>query len=100
MTGNLAVEVLRDPKMMIARRAVATAKLLRHSYLYGAFFGGYHGLRKALHVAFPKNSAEGNLAAAGVLSLIPLGVLPLLRHMFPYGVMLIALDAVNGLHDL
>lgn len=86
--------------MMIARRAVATAKLLRHSFLFGAFFGGYHGLRKTLHVVFPTQSAESNLAAAGALSLIPVGVLPALRHMFPYGVMLVALDAINGLNDL
>lgn len=44
-------------------------------------------------------SKEDNVATAAVLSLAPLVVLRRFRPLFPYGVMLIAIDAFNVLSE-
>lgn len=82
-------------------------KLVYHLQLYNVFlnldmdrfFASYHGYRKALHTYYPQ-PMENNIMAAAVLSLTPLVVLPTLRMMVPYSVMLIALDCINGINDL
>ena len=42
---------------------------------------------------------EVNMVTASFLSLAPLVVVGSLRAMLPYGVMLIVLDALNGIND-
>lgn len=64
-----------------------------------SFFASYHGYRKALHMYFPQ-PAENNVFLAAALSLTPVAAIPALRFMFPYGVVLIGLDAINGLNDI
>ena len=48
---------------------------------------------------FPQ-PAENNVFLAAALSLTPVAAIPALRFMFPYGVVLIGLDAINGLNDI
>eukprot|EP01041_Mallomonas_annulata_P005204 gene5204-10418_t len=90
------VDILRDAKALAAKKSVATAKVIRYTYLFGGFFGGYHGIRKTLKIYNPQ-PAEINLITATFLSIAPLTFFPTLRPLIPYGVMLIALDAINGI---
>jgi len=64
-----------------------------------SFFGAYHGVRKVLGIFTPL-TAEWNVAAAAAICLTPLAVAPLLRPMVPYGIVMIGLDAINGLNDI
>lgn len=101
MTGVAfgTVDILRDPKSMTAKKAVATAKVLRYGVLFGGFFSTYHGVRKTLHLYNPQ-PPEVNVISSAVISLTPLIFIGSMRPLIPYGVMLIGLDAINGLDDL
>jgi len=102
MTGASfgAVEILRDAKGMRASKSEAMRKVMRFSGLFGGFFGTYHGIRRVLKMYYPQ-PAEYNVATAGILSITPLIFLQRgkLRPLIPYSVMLVALDAFNGLND-
>jgi hypothetical protein len=65
---------------------------------YFSFFGAYHGLRKVLRLTVAQ-PAEMNVATAGVITIAPMVMVPSFRPMVPYGVMMIVLDAINGLND-
>jgi hypothetical protein len=84
---------------MVAKSAVASAKVFRYSYLYGGFFATYHGYRKILHIYYPQ-TLDNNVLSAGVLSLIPLATIGQFRFMLPYGALLIGLDYINGINDI
>jgi hypothetical protein len=45
-------------------------------------------------------TAEMNVAASAGTILVPMLVLPPIRPLFPYAVLMIALDAFNGINDL
>jgi hypothetical protein len=64
--------------------------------LTSRFFASYHGVLKALRLYNPQQS-EVNIGIAGITTLIPLVAVGKLRPMFPYAVMLIVLDIVNGI---
>lgn len=94
-----SIDVLRNVKMMTSSRNVATAKIVRYGYSFGCFFGAYHGLRKAIHTYYPL-PAQDNLLIAGLISLSPLVAMASLRPLLPYGIVLVVMDAVNGLNDI
>lgn len=56
-------------------------------------------MRKVLGVFTPL-TAEYNVGAAAAICLTPLAISPLLRPMIPYGIVMIGLDAINGLNDI
>mmetsp|Transcript_12065 Transcript_12065/g.16510 ORF Transcript_12065/g.16510 Transcript_12065/m.16510 type:complete len:160 (+) Transcript_12065:10-489(+) len=93
------VDVLRDPKSMTGKTSVATKKIFRYSYLFAGFFGSYHGVRKSLKLYFPQ-SAEENVLTSALICVTPLIFISKLRPLIPYGVMLIGLDAINGMNDI
>jgi hypothetical protein len=101
MTGIAfgTVDILRDPKSMTAKKAVATAKVLKYGALFGGFFATYHGVRKTMALYNPQ-PPEINVITSAAISLTPLFFLPSMRPLIPYGMMLIGLDAINGLDDL
>jgi hypothetical protein len=41
-----------------------------------------------------------NVFTAAGCSLVPLAVVPTLRPVIPYAIMLIGLDAINGINDI
>lgn len=90
---------MRDPKIFAAKRKEGTDKIMRFTVRFAGFFGCYHGLRKLLRVTVP-SSGEENVAVAGLLTITPMIVMRSFRPMVPYGVMMIALDAFNGLNDV
>jgi hypothetical protein len=67
--------------------------------LYDSFFAAYHGARKTLRVFVPL-SPEMNIAVAGLFSCTPIAIVPTLRPMFPFALVMIGLDAYNGLNDV
>ncbi len=89
------IDVLRDPKMMIAQKRTATSKILRYSTYFGGFFSIYHGLRRTLHLYYPQ-PLEYNIATSAVISLIPVVTVGKYRNLFPYAAMMIALDTFNS----
>ena len=93
------VDVLRDAKSMTAKKSIATAKVLKYGALFGCFFSTYHGIRKTLHLYNPQ-PPEVNVISSAVICLTPLAFGRALRPLIPYGIMLIGLDAINGLDDL
>mmetsp|Transcript_14104 Transcript_14104/g.21102 ORF Transcript_14104/g.21102 Transcript_14104/m.21102 type:complete len:158 (+) Transcript_14104:84-557(+) len=86
------VQVTNSAKDMAADRRVTTAKILRSAGLCAGFFGGYHGLRSALEFSSQMPTSNCMLTAA-FFSLAPLLAVPKLRSTFPYGVVLLAIDA-------
>ena len=84
---------------MTAKKAIATAKVFRYSALFGAFFASYHGIRKTLHLYNPQ-PPEVNVAMSAFVCLVPLVFHRTTRPLIPYGVVLIGLDAINGLDDM
>mmetsp|Transcript_34567 Transcript_34567/g.35242 ORF Transcript_34567/g.35242 Transcript_34567/m.35242 type:complete len:175 (+) Transcript_34567:161-685(+) len=107
------VDVIKDPKAMTAKKIVATQKVLRHTYLFGGFFGCYQGIRHAfkLFVQEPhqhqenliirnkQQELETNIMISTILVTAPLVIVPSLRPMIPYGILLIGLDTVNEIKD-
>ena len=93
------VDVLRDSKAMSQNPRVATARIMQYTGKFGGFFASYHGLRKVLKLYYPQ-SAEMNVLMATGISVVPLIVMPSLRPMIPYAIMLIGLDAINGINDI
>eukprot|EP01038_Epipyxis_sp_PR26KG_P012962 gene12962-17378_t len=93
-----AVDVLRDHKAMTGKANIATSKMIRFTGLFAGFFGSYHGIRKTLQFYNPQ-PAEVNVTAAGTVCIIPLIAIGSLRPMIPYAIMLVALDAINGIND-
>ena len=93
------VEVLRDVKSISSKKSVATAKILRFTGYFAGFFGTYHGMRKVLKLYVPQEPEE-NILTAAALSIIPLIAMPKLRPWIPYSIMLVALDALNGMNDI
>jgi hypothetical protein len=91
-----SVDILRDTKAMTARKNVATTKLLRYTGLFGGFFASYHGIRKTLMLYVPQ-PVENNVILSSVICITPLVAVPTLRPLIPYSIMLIGLDAINGL---
>jgi hypothetical protein len=73
--------------------------MIINPYVY-RFFGSYHGLRKTLRIVLPEQAMEENLATAGVITITPLALVPSMRPMVPYAIMMIVLDAINGLNDV
>lgn len=65
---------------------------------FESFFAFYHGLRKTLQVYVPQ-PVEENIAIAAGISLIPVGTMKQLRPLFPYGILLVVLDAFNEMTD-
>ena len=55
-------------------------------------------MRKLLYLYNPQ-PPEMNMLTASFISLAPLLAVGSLRAMLPYGVMLIVLDALNGIND-
>jgi hypothetical protein len=84
---------------MSAKKAVATAKVLRYGALFGGFFASYHAIRKTIHIYYPQ-PPEVTVMLSAAISLTPLVVMSSMRPLIPYGVMLIGLDAINGLEEL
>lgn len=105
---------------MSVKKAAGTAKVLKFSYLFArllslllylsnkgncstgyffSFFGAYHGTRTVLKLYLHQKSEE-NILTSAVICLTPLIVFGKLRPMIPYGIMLIGLDAINGLNDI
>lgn len=95
------VEILRDAKAMRASKSEATKKMLRFSGLFGGFFGSYHGMRRILKMYYPQ-SPEMNVATSAALCITPLVFLNRgkLRPLIPYSIMLVVLDAINGMNDV
>lgn len=62
-------------------------------------FGFYHGMRKSLALYVPMEP-EMNVTIAAVTTISPMIVLPNLRPMIPYAVVMIIMDAINGLNDV
>ena len=84
---------------MTSSTKIATSKVLRYSVLFGGFFASYHGTRKALNL-YVQQPPENNVALASIMVLSPLVILPSLRPLIPYGIMLIGIDAINGIDDI
>lgn len=84
---------------MTAKKSIATAKVLKSGALFGCFFSSYHAVRKTLHLYNPQ-SAEANVISSAAICLTPLLLRQSTRPLFVYGIMLIGLDAINGLDDL
>ena len=89
------IDVLRDPKMMIAQRRTATAKVFRYGTYFGGFFSIYHGLRRSLQLYYPQ-PLEYNIATSAVISLVPVITIGKFRNLLPYAAMMIALDTFNS----
>ena len=90
------VDILRDTKAMTAKKSIATAKLMRYTGLFGGFFASYHGIRKTLMTYYPQ-PIENNVVLSAAICVTPLIAFPALRPLIPYSIMLIGLDAINGL---
>lgn len=63
------------------------------------FFALYHGTRKVVAL-YARQPPEMNVAIAGVVSILPMLASRTTRKMIPYGLVMIVLDAVNGLNDV
>lgn len=59
----------------------------------------YHGARKIIALYAPV-APEYNVMAAAMVSIVPMLFIKPMRKMVPYGVVLIALDAFNGMDDV
>jgi hypothetical protein len=84
---------------MSKKSTIATNRIFMYAGKFGGFFALYHGTRKVLKL-YVEQPAEMNVATATALSTSPLIILPSLRPMVPYAIMLIALDAINGINDI
>ena len=93
------VEIMRDTKMIVAKKSVALAKITKYAGVFGLFFGTYHGIRKTLGYTAPI-SPELNLVIAGTTCISPLVITRAYRGLTPYAIMLVAIDAINGLNDI
>ena len=100
--GISSIELMRDPRAMSqGQRGVATKRIGRFAGQFAGFFACFHGFRKVLQLYAPRTSPDrvtdymqiSGIAAAA--SLTPLVAIPSMRHMFPYGVFLIVMDAAN-----
>ena len=60
----------------------------------------YAGTRKLLKYNIKGQSAEDNVMTSALLTLVPMSVFPQLRPLIPYGMLLIAIDCINGLNDV
>lgn len=89
------VNAMRDVKGMASRASIVTRQILRSSASFGGFFASYHIVRKSLNLYSPKQSMEMNIAIASLTASAPLAIIPSLRPMFPYGIVLVVLDAVS-----
>lgn len=56
-------------------------------------------MRKVLKLTVPL-SPEGNLLTAGALCLTPMVFHRVSRPLAPYGALLVAIDAINGMYDI
>lgn len=56
-------------------------------------------MRKILKLYYPQSDEENAITAA-FISISPLILSNKTRPMIPYSIVLVALDAVNGLHDI
>lgn len=93
------VNVMRDSNAIRQKSSVSTNILLQHAGKFGGFFASYHGIRKVLKL-YVDQTPEMNVATAAVLCTTPLVVMSSLRPMMPYAIMMIGLDAINGIHDI
>ena len=93
------VDVLRDSKAMTKNPKVATKKVLQFTAKFGCFFAGYHGTRKVLKLYYPQ-APEMNVFTAASICVSPLIIIPSLRPMIPYAIMMVGLDALNGMNDI
>jgi hypothetical protein len=92
--GAGSIDVLRDPKMMAAKKSAAAAKVMRYGYLFGGFFAGYQAVYQTTSLYSPL-SKEANIGISSTISLFPLAAIPKLRPMVPYGFVLIAFEIFN-----
>ncbi len=98
-----SIELMRDPRQMArGQRGLATKRMGRMAAELGIFFAGFHGMRKAIQLYAPKTSADRQIdflqvsGIAAAVSLTPVLVVPRLRPLFPYGIFLITMDAINS----
>lgn len=94
-----AVDVLRDTKLIVAKKRVAIEKVLKCSGVFAAYFGAYHGTRKTMKLIVPISN-ELNLIWSGVICITPMLFYRQFRPLVPYAVLLVAIDAINGLNDI
>ena len=84
--------------------SVATKKISKFAGGFGAWFAYYHTVRKTVDLYFPK-AADFNTnfaqisGIAGTAAMTPLVVIPKMRHMVPYGTVLLLLDNWNQWND-
>jgi len=90
------VNAMRDIKGMSSRASIVTKQILKSSVYFGTFFAGYHVVRKSMNLYDPMQTQQANIAIASITASAPLAIIPSLRPMFPYGIVLIVLDAVSG----
>jgi len=93
------VDVLRDGKIMTSKSKIASAKIIKYSLSFGGMFAFYQGTRKFLKFNVPL-SGEENVLTSSIITLAPMVVSPYLRGLIPYGVLLILIDAFNGINDI
>lgn len=105
---------------MAGKSTVATKKIMRYSVMFAGyvvsmyyiisvcmlttllslrFFGSYHGLRKALNLYNPQ-PPEWNVITAAACTITPLIFIRRFRPLIPYSIMLVGLDAFNGMNDI
>lgn len=93
------VEVLRNPKLMTGKSHEARNKILGFTYRFAGFFGFYHGMRKTLKFYVPLDP-EMNVGIAAGSCLAPMALLPKLRPLIPYALVMIGTDVINGIDDI
>ena len=79
-----------------------TISYICHSIIYNlyAYSCIYAGTRKLLKYNIKGQSPEDNVMTSALLTLVPMTVFPQLRPLIPYGMLLIAIDCINGLNDV
>ena len=93
------VDVLRDARAMSKNPKIATNRIVQYTGKFGGFFSLYHGMRRTLKLYYPQ-PPEMNVLTALTFSLTPLVAMPKMRPMIPYAIMLVGLDAINGMNDI
>lgn len=94
-----AIDALRDTKNLTGNSKLVSQKVMRYTGVFAGFFGMYHGTRKILKLCYPQSS-EVNVATSAVICIAPLIIVPSLRAIVPYGIVLVGLDAINGMDDI
>lgn len=90
-----SVDVVKDVKGMLAKRAAAAKTVMTYGYRFGTFNGVYQGLQYTLsrHSGLDPEICIGAAAAA---SMAPLVFTTTLRGMLPYATALVVIDCINA----